>query len=1136
MMNRSRLVGIAVAFTLLLPLPGVAGMVETKARPFSARPRLIAALGLMILIARVATAEPVSFSQGKREVPTYTFGRSEIVAPLFKPLENMGLYPYTILDWDSRAERPVPVQYESLVLENEYLRAEFLPELGGRIWSAYDKIAGREIFYHPTVIKPARYNQRGGWPVGNLELYGPFDAHMLTWPGEPWAWALKRHNDGSATVVLSHVDHFFRDKISLEVTLRPARAFLETTIRLENKNLIPNRYMLWINAGVAATEGSRFVYPMTRTIGHDSSALDTWPIVNGVDLSWNRNNKNMLGVFGLDIYDNFMSIYDYRSDYGTICCKNRLMARGMKTWTFGSGLTALRHMAVYTDKDGLYMETQSGRFIWDGNYEFIDPGKTDGWTEYWYGAGNLGGLTTATQDVAAFLELPKQRPGTAELSVTPTGTFPRATLELFAGGRAVWSSTQDLAVGSAFRSSIPLDANSSDGLLNLRVRAADGSTLLDYHVYPDGSHPKAVYASDSIPRKFGPPDALQVEELYQKGLGHEKFGQIADAEAAYRMALSRDPLFSPVQLRLGLLALERFQYDKAISHFDKVLERDPTNGDAHYFIGIAYEQSGKRLEAERHYYRILPSSGEFERRDYMLALLALEDGNREDAGVLLSRAASATPLDLSVRQAHAYILRKTGRYEEARNERDAILAADPTNAFAQAERRFGAESPGSESRGTDGADSAGEALRLMDQACSQHPQGYLELATEYMRLSAWEEAGSVLDHGLETGRTGGGAPYPLLLYYRAYVHTKQGARDAAKRAIEEARRQVLELTIFPFRSEDVKTLECALELEPEDSNAAVLLGDLLYSRDRRDEGIAAWRRAVGADPGNFFALRDLGMAMLIRGEKKEGLKLLTRASEARPDHMATTSLVASINARLGNAAAAREVFRRALDADPGSDALIERLASVEAQLGNDARALELLSTHTFEATHQSYALLHLYRAVQLMQALDAYSKSDTAGALAHVNSAAQPPSSLGVDDYATVRSSRLLVFEALLQQAEGNASAAGAAWKAAAATSDDDVESEGLFRAIALVKIGERQKADAFFTDFAAVNDQRKSDGNMNLRTHAYYISGIYAAFKGDDNGAAASFRRALEIDESFLYARQALAWVQAGLLKGLRE
>ena len=1105
-----------------------------KPRHHYARTGLLAILGLMMLLAGAASAEPVKFTQGKREVPTYTFGRSEIVAPLFKPLENMGHYPYTILDWESRARKPVPVQYDSLVLENEYLRVEFLPELGGRIWSAYDKVAGRELFYHTSVIKPGRYNQRGGWPVGNLELYGPYDAHMLTWPGEPWAWALQRHDDGSATVVLSHIDHFFRDKISLEVTLRPGHAFLETTIRLRNKNLVPNRYMLWTNAGVAVTEGSRFVYPMTRTIGHDSSALNTWPVINGVDLSWNKNNKNMLGVFGLDIYDDFMSIYDYKSDYGTICAKNHLVARGMKTWTFGSGLTALRHMAAYTDNDGLYMETQSGRFIWDGNYEFIDPGKADGWTEYWYGAGKLGGLTTATRDLAAFLDLPEQRPGIATLSLTPTASFPKSTLELFAGDKVVWSATQDLTVGSAYRGSIPLDAETRRAELKLRVRSSDGQTLMDYSVFADGSHPGAVYASDSIPRKFGPPETLQVEELYQKGLGHEKFGQLADAESAYQLALSKDPLFSPVHLRLGLLSLERFQDDMAILHFEKVLERDPTNGDAHYYLGVIFMESGKRPEAERHFFRILPSSGKFARRDYMLALLAMGDGDRAEASRMLSRAALAIPLDLSVRQAQAYIMRKTGDLESARRERDSILDMDPTNAFAQAERYFAAGPRAM--RGQGEAPSSVAAQKALDAACSSHPQGYLELATEYMRLSAWEEAGRVVDRGLEIARSAGGDPYPLLLYYRAYIDSLRGNKEAAKGSIEEARKQTLNLEIFPFRSEDVKAFRCALDLEPQDANAAVLLGDLLYSRDRRGEAIEMWRKAVAADPGNFFALRDLGMALLIRGEREEGLNLLTRASEARPDHVATTFLVAGINARLGNAAAAREAFRRALDKNPGNDVLIERLASVEAQLGNDERALELLTTHVFEPTHQSYSLLHLYRAVRLMLALDAFRKADQAAAVAHVHAAAQPSSSLGVDDFATVSSSRLLVFEALLQQAVGDARAAREAWKAAAATSDDDVESEGLFRALALVKTGEQQKAARFFDDFTAVNDQRKTDSAVNLRTHAYYVAGIYAAYKGDDVEAAADFRQALENDESFLYARQALAWLQAGLLKGLRE
>ena len=199
-----------------------------------------------------ATPEPVKFTHGTRVWPTYTYSREETDAPLFKAVENGGFYPYTAFDWESRSEKPSPVTYDSLVLENEYLRLEFLPELGGRIWSAYDKVAKRELFYHPTVIKPGRYNARNDWPVGNLELYGPYDSHMITWPGEPWPWAVVHHPDGSATVILTHIDHFFRDKISLEVTLHPGKAYVEFTTHLYNKNLLPNRYLIWTNAGVKA--------------------------------------------------------------------------------------------------------------------------------------------------------------------------------------------------------------------------------------------------------------------------------------------------------------------------------------------------------------------------------------------------------------------------------------------------------------------------------------------------------------------------------------------------------------------------------------------------------------------------------------------------------------------------------------------------------------------------------------------------------------------------------------------------------------------------------------------------------------------------------------------------------------------
>ncbi len=1083
---------------------------------------------LLFLLAGTAQGqEPVKFMHGKRVWPTYTYSYSESVAPLFTSIENVGFYPYTALDWESRSEKPVAVEYDSLVLENEYLRLEFLPELGGRIWSAHDKVADRELFYHPTVIKPGRYNARNAWPVGNLELYGPYDTHMITWPGEPWPWALVRHSDGSATIVLSHIDHFFRDKMFLEVTLRPGKAYLELTTRLYNKNLLPNRYLIWTNAGVAASEGSRFIYPMTKTIGHVSSALSTWPVIDGTDLSWNKNNINMLGVFGLDIYDNFMSIYDYKADYGTICFTNRLLARGEKTWTFGSGLTAFRQAENYTDRDGIYMETQSGRFIWDGNYEFIDPGKTDGWTEYWFGAGKMGGLTTATRDVAVHFDIPAQRPGIVKLAVTPTGDFPGTVHELYCGGREIWSETKDLTLGKSFQTDVPLGRETSGKILELKIVSKEGGVLLDQKFYPDGSHPDASYASDSIPRKFGPLETLAAEEAYQLGLGHEKFGQIDDAERAYNAALAKDPLFSLAHLRLGLLALDRFEWHDAAQHFEKVLERDPTNGDAHYFLGIIAAESGRHLDAQRHYYRILPSSDKFERRDYVLGLLDLSGGNAGDALLKLEAAAALTPEDVSVREAYAYLLRKEELLSEAQNETNAILALDPTNALAEAERWF--QSDVSEQKPS-------EDLDALDRACAHHPQGYLELATDYFRLSAWREASQILAHGLEITMKDGKLPYPLLLYYRAYAAGQLGDQQAARKFLEQARQEDQRLEIFPFRAEDVKILTAAIEVEPKDANARVLLGDLLYSRDRRGDATELWRAAVQVDPRNFSALRNLGIATLVAGKQEEGLGLLTRASEARPDHLATTLLVANVNARLGHTEQAREAFRKALQLQPNSDQVVQKLASLEAQMGNYARALEIIDAHKFQATHLSYSLLHLYRGIRLTLALQAAGKSQFSEALSDLKSAARPPSTLGVDDFAAVKSSRLLMYEALVHQAAGDSAAAIAAWQAAAKTLDDAIEGEGLFRAIGLCKIGQAQKAEDWFKEFATVNEQRKTDNAVNLRLQAYDLAGIYAAMRGDDALARENFAKALEIDQSYLYARQGLAWLQAGMLKGLRQ
>ena len=58
---------------------------------------------------------------------------------------------------------------KSLVLENEYLIARFLPEYGGRLHSLYDKRQDRELLFANSVIQPCNLAIRNAWLSGGIE-------------------------------------------------------------------------------------------------------------------------------------------------------------------------------------------------------------------------------------------------------------------------------------------------------------------------------------------------------------------------------------------------------------------------------------------------------------------------------------------------------------------------------------------------------------------------------------------------------------------------------------------------------------------------------------------------------------------------------------------------------------------------------------------------------------------------------------------------------------------------------------------------------------------------------------------------------------------------------------------------------
>ena len=89
-------------------------------------------------------------------LPTYGIGRPEKNPMFLEKRVYQGssgvVYPYPVIEKieDTCEEK----SYHAVWLENEYIKVMILPELGGRIQMAFDKVKQRHFIYYNHVIKP----------------------------------------------------------------------------------------------------------------------------------------------------------------------------------------------------------------------------------------------------------------------------------------------------------------------------------------------------------------------------------------------------------------------------------------------------------------------------------------------------------------------------------------------------------------------------------------------------------------------------------------------------------------------------------------------------------------------------------------------------------------------------------------------------------------------------------------------------------------------------------------------------------------------------------------------------------------------------------------------------------------------
>lgn len=200
------------------------------------------------------------------------------------------LLPYQIQSEYDRSRQDL--EFNAATLENDYLKATFVPELGGRLWSLYDKKADKELLFANDVFQPGNLALRNAWFSGGVE----------------WNMGIKGHNPLTCSQLFTeelHDEHgdpmlrmyeFERIREAVySITAKLDKDILLIRIVLENTS-DEDKYMYWwSNIAVDETPRTRVVVPAEESYfcsyREGSYLLDVTglPYMDGKDVTYSSN-------------------------------------------------------------------------------------------------------------------------------------------------------------------------------------------------------------------------------------------------------------------------------------------------------------------------------------------------------------------------------------------------------------------------------------------------------------------------------------------------------------------------------------------------------------------------------------------------------------------------------------------------------------------------------------------------------------------------------------------------------------------------------------------------------------------------------------------------------------------------------
>ena len=573
------------------------------------------------------------------------------------------------------SDEKVDKEYNAIFIENEYIKVMILPELGGRVQMAYDKIRERHFIYYNHVIKPALVGLAGPWISGGIEFNWPQHHRPSTYM--PVDTTIEENADGSVTVWVNEMERMFHQKGMAGFTLRPGHAFLEIKGVLYNRTEVPQTFLWWANPAVAVNDYYQSVFPpdINAVFDHGKRAVSSFPIATGtyykmdysagVDISNYKNIKVPTSYMAVNSRFDFEGGYENDTRAGMLHVANHHISPGKKQWTWGNGDFGRAWDRNLTDEDGPYIELMAGVYTENQpDFTWLQPYEEKSFVQYFLPYRELGVVKNASRDLLMNIEPEGEDCVRCKIFATS-----RQTVNVILkgeDGKVYYSKEVTITPEELLNEVVNVNGEKLNKLI-LEI-TANGRELLYWHAEPEEVKP----IPDAAEAALFPQEIKTTEQLYLTGMHLEQYRHATyNPVEYYEEALRRDPIDVRNNNALGLWYIRKGRFHKAEQYLltaVKTLQKrnpNPYDGEPIYNLGLALKYQGRYNEAYDRFYKACWNAAWQDAGYFACAQISTMQNRLADALDEINHSLIRNWHNHKARALKVAILRRMGQSEEA---------------------------------------------------------------------------------------------------------------------------------------------------------------------------------------------------------------------------------------------------------------------------------------------------------------------------------------------------------------------------------------------------------------------------------------------------------------------------------------